>query len=247
MAREALGETRARKLVEHAQAVRLQAGLDAFPEGRRSAQGEEMRQEIGDLVQNVDAQVVLFDTDMHVHAADQQPLGHDLQVLLEDAVTQLVGSLLFAPLGERMRRSGDRSVPVRASDFRHGAPQVRERRACLRHRGADFRADLDLGPQELGTEPPFQALFERLDQGSGGFADQVLGAEFDQQILLFDADRKAGFGDWHQRPASYSPDSVNTVARASPRIRAWRSTPASSRIKSSRTSTRALAMPRDPA
>ena len=197
MAGEALGEARAREFVKHAQAVRLQAGFDSLPKGRRSAQGEEVRQEVDDLVQDVDAQVVLFDSDMHVHAADQQALRYDLQFFLKNPVAQLVGWLLLAPPSERVGRGGDRSVPVPGRDFGHRAPQVRERLASRWHRAADLRADLDLGSQELWTEPSFQALFERLDQGIGRFADQVPGAELDQQVLFFDADGEAGFGERH--------------------------------------------------
>ena len=89
-----------------------------------------MRQEIGGLAEEVDAQVVVLDADMHMHAADQQPPRHLLQILGEHVVALLVGVLLASPFGEGMGGGGDRREAELAGDAADGARGVaRARRA----------------------------------------------------------------------------------------------------------------------
>ena len=66
-----------------------------------------MWQEVRDLVERVDPEIVVLDADMHVHAADQQPVSDQLHVLLEHVVTFLVRAFLVLPAGKRMGGCGD--------------------------------------------------------------------------------------------------------------------------------------------
>ena len=66
-----------------------------------------MRQEVARLVEQVDAQLVVFDADVHVHAADDEAAADAGQVLGERLVALALGVLLGAPAGERVGRGGD--------------------------------------------------------------------------------------------------------------------------------------------
>ena len=67
-----------------------------------------MRQEIGRLAEQVDAQILVLDADMHMHAADHQPPRHVLEIAREHVVALLVGVLLARPFGEGVGGGGDR-------------------------------------------------------------------------------------------------------------------------------------------
>ena len=59
-----------------------------------------MGQEVGRLSQQVDAQIVVLDPDMHMHAANHEPARNLLQVSRQHIVALLVGVLLAPPSGE---------------------------------------------------------------------------------------------------------------------------------------------------
>ena len=61
-----------------------------------------MGQEIGQLVQQLDAQIVIVNPDMDMHAAGQKPARHNLHVLGQGVITILVGMFLALPQRERM-------------------------------------------------------------------------------------------------------------------------------------------------
>ena len=66
-----------------------------------------MRKEVGRLVHQVDAQLLVLDADVEVHAADHQALGERRHVAREQVVALLVDAALDAPVGERVGRGGD--------------------------------------------------------------------------------------------------------------------------------------------
>ena len=70
---ELLGQAGARQLVEHGHAVGFEAGILAAPERRGGAERQQVRQEIGDLAHEIDAQLRVLDADMDMHAADHEP------------------------------------------------------------------------------------------------------------------------------------------------------------------------------
>ena len=70
-ARERVGDVRARELVEHLAAIRLQAGVHAEPERRVGREREQVRQEVAHLVHQVNAGLAILDADVHVQTEDQ--------------------------------------------------------------------------------------------------------------------------------------------------------------------------------
>jgi hypothetical protein len=63
---------------------------------------KQVRQEIGNLVHQIDAQIVVVDGHMDVLATHQKPASYVLQLLGQNVVALFVGFLLIAPIGERM-------------------------------------------------------------------------------------------------------------------------------------------------
>src|SRR5215472_6169471 len=102
-ARKALGRAGAWQLVEDGEAIRFEPGVLALPERRGGRHCQQVRQEIGGLVQQIDAQLIVEDADMHMHAADRKAPPDTLQISLEGPVSSALGSLLRLVTGERMR------------------------------------------------------------------------------------------------------------------------------------------------
>ena len=62
-----------------------------------------MRQEVGQLVHQVDAQGIVADADVHMHTANQQAPGRALHFGGERVVTFFPRVFLLGPATERMR------------------------------------------------------------------------------------------------------------------------------------------------
>ena len=69
--RKLLADAGAHHCVEHRQAITAQAGVLPFPERRGTTQGQQVGQEVIELVHQVDAQFIIRNTDVDVHPADQ--------------------------------------------------------------------------------------------------------------------------------------------------------------------------------
>ena len=82
-----------------------------------------MRQEVGGLVQQVDAQLVILDADMHMHAADQQPPRDPLQVRRRARCSAPCRCAAGSAIGEGMRGGGDRGEAERAAMRADGGAQ----------------------------------------------------------------------------------------------------------------------------
>ena len=115
VAAELMRHAGAGQLVEHRQAVGLEPGRLPLPERRGGGERKEMRQEICRLAEQVDAQILVLDADMHMHAADHQPARHLLQVAREHVVALLVGVLLARAI---WRRDGWRRRSARGRTHR---------------------------------------------------------------------------------------------------------------------------------
>src|SRR5690606_24469955 len=195
---EAFRDPRTRQRIEDGQPVTLEAGVAAVPERRRARQREEVRQEIAELVHEIDAQLLVADTDVNVHAADDQSSRRRLHFGTQQVVTLLLGLLLLRPVAERVRGGGDRRQAVTRRDVDASLPQAREAGAHFLHRVADARADLDLRAQELGGHVAPDALLAFPDQGFRGIDDQRPRLLVDEQVLLLHADGEIGLGRLHQ-------------------------------------------------
>src|SRR4029077_19346376 len=103
-----------------------------------------MRQEIGRLAEQIDAEIVVLDTDIHVHAADDEPTPYLLEVGGDRAVARFVGGLLVGPLGKGTGRGGDWCQADLAGDAADRATEMDDLVARLLHRLAHAGADLDL-------------------------------------------------------------------------------------------------------
>ena len=149
-----------------------------------------MRQEVGRLVHQVDAQLVVLDPGVDVHAADHHALRQRLHVAAEDDVALLVDPALVAPVGERVGRGGDhRHAELRGGPGDRGA-QLGELVARLRDVAADAGADLDLRLQQLVGDALAEALAAARHEALGRRGDEVAALRVDQEVLLLDAERE---------------------------------------------------------
>jgi len=64
------------QFVEHGEPVGFEPRDVALPERRRGREREQMRQEIGGLAEEIDAELVVVDADMNMHAADDEASHH---------------------------------------------------------------------------------------------------------------------------------------------------------------------------
>ena len=179
-----------------------------------------MGQEIRDLVEEIYAEIVFFDADMDVHAADEQPVGDNLHVLLQDAVPQLVGGLLLAPLSKGMRRRSDRRQTVFTGDLRNGAAQVHQVSPRLCDGSADRGADFNLRAKEFPAEVAGELYLVGLDERGRRLADQIPRLPVDEKVLFLDPDAEAGLSQRHQLTPGRERKLATTPARASPSISA---------------------------
>ena len=162
-----------------------------LPERRRGAEREQMREHVAHLVHEVDAQLVVVDADVDVHAADDETAHDLLKILLDGFVALLVGAPLLAPDREWMRGGSDEAQSVGTGDRRHGAAQVLQVGAGLADGGAHAGADLDLTLQELRRHLPFQQGFALRKHRRRRLVDEGAGAGIDEQVFLFDSDGEA--------------------------------------------------------
>ena len=177
---EPFRQSGARKLVENAEAVGTQSRIRAFPERRRGAQGEQVWQEIRDLVEGVDSDIVVLDADMHVHAANQQPIRDELHILLQHVIALFVRALLVSPACKGMGGCGDWGQPVLRREVRHHTPKAHDLAPHLRNRVADRSANFDLCAHKFCAEVALKVGFECLDEPGRRLVHQIAGFAVDE-------------------------------------------------------------------
>jgi hypothetical protein len=199
VAAELMRHAGAGQLVEHRQPVRFEPGRLSLPEGRGGGEREQMRQEIGRLAEQVDAQILVLDADMYVHAANHEPARDLLQILRESVVALLVGVLLAAPFGEGVGGGSDGGKAELGGDGADGRTQPDQLVARLMHGVAHAGADLDLRAQEFRADLP--AIIEQRLLAFGeerrGRLREIAAVLIDEEVLLFDTEGEAWFVDRH--------------------------------------------------
>ena len=194
---EAARQARARQLLVGGEAVALEAGVLALGERRRGGEHQQVRQEIARLVHQVDAQLVVVDADVHVHAADDEAAADAGQILGDGLVALALGRLLRAPAREGMGGGGDGRQAVLAGQPRHRRAQRLELGARRARRRVHLRLDLDLRFQELARHLAAQRLLAGLEQRVRHLAHEVPARAVDEQVLLLDADGERGVLERH--------------------------------------------------
>ena len=67
-----------------------------------------MRQKIRHLIKNIDPEIRIINTHVHMHSADQHAANHTLQVTGKHLIAFFVGMTLFGPVGKWVRRGCNR-------------------------------------------------------------------------------------------------------------------------------------------
>ena len=195
---EAAGQARARQLLVGGEAVALEAGVLALGERRGGREHQQVRQEIARLVHEVDAQLVVLDADVHVHAADDEAAADAGEVAGDGLVALALGRLLRAPAREGVGGGGDGGEAVLAGEARQrcGAGLASSAPAA-RGGGVHAGADLDLRLQELARHLALQRLLGGFEQGVRHLAHEVPARAVDEQVLFLDADGEGGVLEGH--------------------------------------------------
>ena len=146
-----------------------------------------MRQEVGKLRHQIDAQAFLFDTNMDMHPANQHAPCDNGQFGDQRFVAFLLGGILLLPVGKRVAGGGDGHEVIASRHLGHGATQAAQ---FFTRRGdilADARADLDLALHEFRADLILKCRFAGVHQriGCSGERQRIL---VHQQVFFFDAD-----------------------------------------------------------
>ncbi len=198
VARESLRQTGARQRIKDCQTVTLESRIAPLPERRRAGQGEQVRQEIRHLVHQVDAQFVVVDADMNVHAADEQSSRRRLHFDSQGVVTVFLRLLLFRPATERVRRRGDRRHSVTCGYVDDDPAQPPQLDLGFLDVLADLGADLDLRPQQLRCHLRTAPLLALGHKTIGWIDDEAARLFVDQQVLFFYANCERGPATAHR-------------------------------------------------
>ena len=151
-----------------------------------------MRQEVPELIHQVNQRLAVLDADVHVQAEDQVGARDDLHVL-DDLPVALVGiDVLVAPVGERMRRAGDETQAVLLGERDHAAPQVLQILGGLRDGPADAGADLDDRLVHLRLHTLVHLTLALLDDLHLDVRAEIERDRVDRLVFLFDAEVKEG-------------------------------------------------------
>ncbi len=197
-AREMLGQAAARQIAEDGRPIGLQAGGMALPERRRGRERQQVGQEIGRLVHQIDAQLLVLDAGVDVHAADHQARGERLPCRARGRCSAPCRPALGAPVGERVgRRRDQRHAEVAARSRATAARSSISSRRTSATVAADAGADLDLGLEQLVGHAGPEALLTAQHEILGRRRDQVAAGRVDQQILLLDPEAQRRWGQWH--------------------------------------------------
>ena len=190
VARKAVRDIRARKLIEDLRAIALEPRLHPAPERRVRGERQDVRQKVAHRIHDADRRFAVLDAHMHVQTEDQVGARHQLQILNHLGVARVRIDLLRAPVGKGMRRSGHQHQVVLLRQLDHLPPQIEEVLARLLDRSADARAHLDHRLVHLGLDALFQpplALGQHLGRDVRA---QIARHRIDGLVFLFNADRE---------------------------------------------------------
>ena len=147
-----------------------------------------MRQKVGGLVQQVDAQLVIGDADMDVQTTDRQPPPDRLQIVAQARIAAALGGFLRIPAGKRVGRGGDRRHAVMRRHRSHRRAQPPQVRARLAEARADPCPDLDLRAQEFRAHLPREQRLAFSQHLGRRIADDIARRPVDEEIFFFDAE-----------------------------------------------------------
>jgi hypothetical protein len=194
---EASRQPGARQFAEDRQAPALEAGVFALPERRRRRQHQQVGQEVAQLIHEIDALLVVLDTDMNVHSAHEEAAAEACEIMREGVIAGAVGMERLAGARERMGRGGDRREAVARGAGNDAAPEALEFRPRLIEGSAGSRADLDLRAEKLRRHLRPQDPLAVGDEARGRLRDERARRHIDEVVFLFDTDGQRGLGRRH--------------------------------------------------
>jgi len=182
-----------------------------------------VRHEVARLVHEVDAQLIVLDADVHVHAADDESPAHPGKVACDGLVAVALGGLLRAPTRKRVRGGGDRGEAVLVRQPRHRHPQIRQFPTRFARRPVHAGADLDLRFQELARDPLLQCRLRGIEQRLRHVAHQIAARLIDEEVLLLDADGERRVLQGHDSHGGIEIGAIQTTPERPRPAQGWQS------------------------
>jgi hypothetical protein len=149
-----------------------------LPERGGAAEGEQVRQKIFKLVNEINPHSFLCNANMDMAATDQQPLNHTREIVMKFVIAVFFGVMLVSPVGKWVARGSDWGEAMLCCDTRDSAPQILQLVTRLTDASTDFCSDFNLTLQKFGAELSFKCRSAGLliDRQSKAFAiyEQVL-------------------------------------------------------------------------
>ena len=150
-----------------------------------------MRTKIAQLVHQVDAQVVVFDPHVHVHAADEQLPGQDLVFEHQSFITRAFGDGLVGPFRKGMGAARDDVESVFLCDFVHRSAGMLQMLVHFLDGGTHRCAHLHLTLEHFGGDRishfVLSAFQEELHRRT-----EFAGFGVNDHVLFFNADGEIG-------------------------------------------------------
>jgi hypothetical protein len=148
-----------------------------------------MRQEIGHLVQDIDAGFLVRQRHMDVHPADEQSPCHPAKIPPQVVVAVAVAVALVLPVGKRVTGGRYGGKAELRGFFGHHGAQVSQVCARLVNARADGGADFDLAIEQLGRHPVAHPGLADVDERLGRGGERA-GVVVGEKVFLLDPDGK---------------------------------------------------------
>src|SRR5215471_2973513 len=177
--------------VEDLRPEALQPAVAPQPEGGVRREGEQVREEVADLVEDLERRAPVLDADVDVEAENQVGAREHLH-LLDDAVVARVGKdLLVGPVGEGVRPGGGHAHAGLRREANHLGAHLGDVAPDLGDVAADAGPQLDDRLVHLGLDPllqdPLSLLQDLLNVGL-----ELAGLRIDDLELFLDPEGEGG-------------------------------------------------------
>ena len=165
--------------------------------GEEVEEHEEMRQEVAQLIHQVDAQLVVLDADVDVHAAHDEAAADAGEIVGELVIALLLRVALAGGSANGCVETAIGARPCAAASRAMVERRWRELGARLGYGGARAGADLDLGAQELRAYLGAELCLHCAIRAGGASATRSRAGAIDEVVFLLDAEGEFWLGERH--------------------------------------------------
>ena len=152
-----------------------------------------MGQKIARLCHQFDTQIIIFDSDVDMHAANQQPIHNRAQITRDGVVTFAIGMLLVVPLGKGMGRSRQQRHVIFCRHLGKRAAHMNKLLARFKCAVAHLASGFDLTAHEFAGNLIAKLRLGVLEEFCRRVFGKVAGFAIHEPEFFFYADGKSRF------------------------------------------------------